>query len=114
MEQSFINQCKENYFKKITPSDKESLGKEEYLFLLEIAQKEIEKDGLKRFSYYLVEYQYLVNLWASHYIIFQNPDEELKKKCLETIVRYAQSDNKKISKEEQNWLYENGYDDIMK
>jgi hypothetical protein len=108
---SFIGQCKINYFNKITPSNKDALDNKLYQTLRLIAKKKIIQNGLEDFSLYFMEYQYLVNLWAAHFILEENPTDELKEECLKIITRYTETDYEKLAQEERTWLIEHGYGD---
>ncbi len=110
----FLTQCKINYLKGITPSDFKKNDTEDYMNLIDIGKLYIKKGQLENFSYFLGEGQYFVALWAAHIIIeYGDPDKQLYRDCLDTIIEY--SDNPlslKVSNEEKLWLQQNKKNDI--
>lgn len=106
---NYLIKCRENYLKKITPSNKKSKDTDDYKQLIEIAKKTIDEIGIDNFSGYFQEGYYLVNLWTAHIIIeYYNPSKDLEKKCLEIIVNHLDNPLAPIvSLEEKEWLEEN-------
>lgn len=102
----FLTQCKINYLDGITPSDTNSFTTESYKKLVNLGRDYIEQNQLKKFFYFLGEGQYFVALWAAHIIIeYGNPNEEMYKDCLDTIIEYSNNPlSPKVSEEEREWL----------
>jgi hypothetical protein len=103
---SYLFYCKEYYFLKIKPSDSESRKSKEYQNLVEIAKLYFENDLQTEFATYLMEYQYLVQLWTAHLILeYGKPDEELKTACLDEIKNYSETPlDKELAEQEKEWL----------
>ncbi len=53
-----------------------------------------------------MEGQYFIQLWTAHLILeYGRPDEELKKRCLDEIKKYANSSFlPEVEGQEQQWL----------
>ncbi|MFN8295597.1 MAG: hypothetical protein U0T69_05345 [Chitinophagales bacterium] len=105
----YLIKCRENYFKKITPSNKKSKDTEDYKDLLLIAKNTIDNIGIDKFSEYFQDGYYLVNLWTAHIIIeYYNPSKELEKKCLEIIKDHLDNPLAPlVAVEEKTWLEDN-------
>lgn len=103
---SYLFYCKEYYYLKIKPSDPESKKTKEYQNLVEIAKLYFENNLQSEFSSYLMEYQYLVQLWTAHLILeYGNPDSELIKDCLDEIENYSTTPlDTALAIQEKNWL----------
>ncbi len=108
---SFLWQCRQNYFDGIFPADTTIIHTEGYQFLKELAQSYFDSNSYDDFEGYLMEGHYLVQLWAAHLILeYGNPSEELKQKCLSEIKKYAENVlNSKLAAQETAWL-KNYYD----
>ena len=105
----YIVKCKELFFKKITPSSYESVKKEEYIELINIANSDIEKIGVNNFTSYFQEGQYFIDLWTAH-ILFQRKDisNEIRKECLDVIKGYLNNPlAPEVSLEEEEWIKSN-------
>ena len=105
----YLITCKDNYFKKIFPSDPSIKNKPSYIALFTIARQFIDKNRIKELAGFLIESQYCINLWTAHFLIEHgNPDELLKLECLTIIQEYSSSAlDPTIADLEANWLKEN-------
>ena len=105
---SYLYHVKDAYFKNIRPADIENQLTEEYKILVEIAKLYFENDLQSEFAMYLMEYQYIVNLWTAHLILeYGNPDEVLKLNCIEDIERYSKGNlDTELAAQEKRWLNE--------
>ena|SRR5688572_9652449 len=106
---NFLFQCKENYFKKITPSNLEVANFKEYKSLVKIAQEYFAEGKYEEFANFLQEGQYFVALWAAHLIIdFGKPDKIIEDKALEIIKDYSTHPLfLEVAEEEKNWINKN-------
>jgi len=106
---SYLLQCKENYFDQITPSNKSSRNKEGYKKIVDIAKKYFEKGAYIDFAGFFQEGQYFIALWTAHMIVeYGAPSYELKMEALTVIKKY--SDNPlapKVAGEELDWIKHN-------
>jgi hypothetical protein len=107
--ESFIGQCRLNYFDKISPSNEKSINSEGYLKLVEIAKSYFENDDEDAFYGYFQDGQYFIQLWVAHLVIkYGNPSSFWKNQALDIIRDY--SDNPlapEVAAEERRWLDEN-------
>lgn len=108
---SFLFLCRKMYFDGYTPSNKNLHPSENYQMLCNLAQQLIAKRGNEGFALYFCESQYLVDLWAAHFILeYGRPSEIMKTRALYVVNKYAQMSIKiKLAQEEKAWLKENGY-----
>jgi hypothetical protein len=106
MSQSFLYQCKQNFFNGITPSNKNSREKDGYKLLVSIALEHFENNRYKDFSCYLTEGQYFASLWAAHMIVeFGKPDPSLLVSALKVIREHSDNPlSPEVAKEEREWL----------
>nr|WKN34935.1 hypothetical protein K4G66_21400 [Tunicatimonas sp. TK19036] len=106
---SYLSACKDCYLRAIYPSDDSVKNEPEYQKLFKIAREFFQAGKIDEFSYYLMEGQYLTNLWTAHFILeFENISQKLKDNCYEVIKRYSESRlNEKVAKLEKNWMNEN-------
>ncbi|WP_412465571.1 hypothetical protein [Pedobacter sp. KLB.chiD] len=102
----FLLQCKVNYFKGITPSNPINYQDLDYQLLIDIGMEYLNGNEIEEFANLFRESQYFVSLWAAHIIYdYGNPDNRLKKECLEVIKDYSEHPlNSKISEEETAWI----------
>lgn len=109
MADSFLMQCRQNYFDGITPSNKQGYLKEGYKKIVFFAKQYFEKGEYEEFAACFVEGQYLIPLWAAHMLIeYGNPNKELLQASIDIIKEY--SDNPlvpKVAEEERSWLNAN-------
>jgi hypothetical protein len=77
-----------------------------YLILKEIAQSYFTENQCEDFEGFLMEGQYLIQLWAAHLILeYGTPTEKLKQRCFEEIEKYSKNTlSPKIAVQESNWL----------
>jgi hypothetical protein len=103
---SYLFYCKQYYFLKINPADSKSRNSKEYKTLVEIAKLYFENNMQSDFASYLMEYQYIVQLWTAHLILeYGNPDKELKTACLDEIKNYSETPlDKELASQEKIWL----------
>jgi hypothetical protein len=104
MADSFLLQCRENYFRGVTPSGP---GAEtEKQALLTCFHSFTGAYGTAAFSGFLQEGQYLIDLWAAHLLVeHHQPDKPTRQLCIEMIQRYANSSiNLRVAQEELDWL----------
>ncbi len=103
---SYLFYCKDNYIKGIRPADIECKNKNGYIKLVEIAKLYFDNNLMDRFSGYLMEGHYFVQLWTAHLILeYGKPDAKLKQLCLDEINNY--SDNplaQDVAIQEKKWL----------
>ena len=103
---SYLFYCKDNYINGIRPADIGSKKKDSYIKLVEIAKLYFNNNLAEKFSGYLMEDHYFVSLWTAHLILeYGQPDENLKKLCLNEINKY--SDNPlapDVAIQEKKWL----------
>jgi len=106
MQNSFLGLCRQYYFKGKMPIVDGSFSLDVSDDLVVIALKYFEEGRYEEFSYYFIEYQYLINLWAAHiFLKYGNPPNKIKAQSLEIIGRYAESIlNEEVAKEEKKWL----------
>jgi hypothetical protein len=103
---SFLGLCKENYLKGIRPSNQESRVTKNYQSTVAVAKNLMADGNEKDFANYFMEGQYAVDLWTAHLILeYGNPDDALRKRCIEIITRYSTTplDNV-LAGEEAQWL----------
>jgi hypothetical protein len=102
----FIHYCKENYYKGIFPGNTKQRNCFEYERLIQIIKVYIENNLVEKFSEYLQEGQYLIQLWAAHLILeYFKPDESLKLKCIAQIVKYSENPlEEEVALQEKVWL----------
>ena len=107
----FLIICRENYFNKITPSNTDSIHKEGYKRLVEIAKEYFRINEYDKFIEFFKEGQYFIALWAAHLILaFGNPDQKTKDKALNVIKKYSENPlSEEVSSEEKTWLKANGF-----
>jgi hypothetical protein len=105
----YLITCRDNYFKGIRPSKKDSINEKGYQTLIAIAKAYFDGGLQDRFKTNFVEVQYLVDLWTAHLIIeYGSPSEQLKMECYEIIKRYSATPlNEAIAAEEKLWLENN-------
>lgn len=103
---SYLFYCKEYYFLKIKPSCSKSLKSKEYQNLVEIAKLYFANNLQTEFAGYLMEYQYLVELWTAHLILeYGNPTAEITTACLDEIKKYSNTPfDKELATQEKEWL----------
>ena len=66
---SFIIQCRTNWFLGVRPADKSAKTTQEYKALIEIARKYFDQGQYEEFAYNFMEGQYLIDLWTAHLIL---------------------------------------------
>ena len=108
---NFIIECRDVYFKKITPASELTRRSLEYLELIDVAREIVAKKGLEFFSFYFQEGQYFVDLWTAHIILeYMEPDKTLKEQSINIIRNYSTSTfSPEVAIEEQEWLLRNRY-----
>jgi hypothetical protein len=109
MANSFLLQCRENYFEGITPSNIETHEKEGYKRIVSFA-KECFNDGkYEEFASGFMEGQYLISLWVAHMLIeYGTPNKGLLLISINTIKRHANSSlAPNVAEEEKGWLIRN-------
>lgn len=101
---SFLMQCRENYFRGVTPSGPSA--KPEKQALVDCFHGITAANGMAAFSGFLQEGQYYIDLWAAHLLVeHYHPEEPIWRLCMETIETYANSTiNPKVAQEELEWL----------
>jgi hypothetical protein len=105
----FLWQSKINYIKGITPSNPLDYEKEDYIQMVEIGKEYFIQGKSLEFCYFFRESQYFISLWAAHILLeYGQPDNEMKKDCIEIIKAYCDFPmNERISKEENEWVKNN-------
>jgi hypothetical protein len=108
---SYLLHCKENYFDKVTPSNKLSPNKEGYKKIVEIAKKYFEKGAYLDFASFFRESQYFIALWTAHMIVeYGSPSNELRMEAINVIKKYSENPlAPKVAEEEQDWIKGHGY-----
>src|SRR5687768_13111059 len=87
---SFIIQCRTNYFLGIRPAHLQSKNTDGYKALVEIAKRYFDADRYDDFAENFIEGQYFINLWAAHLMLeYGKLNESQKEECLEIIGRYT-------------------------
>ena len=87
---SYIIQCRTNWFLGIRPYDRSAKDRQEYKALIKIAQTYFDRGRYEEFSNYFMEGQYLIQLWTAHLILeYGRPTSQLKQKCLMIVADYA-------------------------
>jgi hypothetical protein len=108
---SFIIQCRTNYFLGIRPANKQSKETEGYKALVKIAKTYFESNRYDEFAGGFMEGQYFIPLWTAHLILeYGQPNKHIRELCLKAILDY--SDNPiapDVAIEERAWL-ESYYD----
>lgn len=70
--------CRQNYFTKVTPSNKKSKLKPGYQKLIDIAGEYFKLGSYEKFAGFFQEGQYFIALWAAHLMLeYGNPSREL-------------------------------------
>lgn len=110
MVDAFLKQCRENYFAKITPSNKACKESEGYKRVVALSKAYFEKNMYNEYSGFLMEVQYLIDLWAAHMLLeYGAPDISIKSVSLRIIKRYSGSTMAmNIAEEEKHWILING------
>jgi hypothetical protein len=107
--ESYIIQCRTNWFLGIRPASINSKELKEYKALIKIAKTYFDNNLYDEFAMNFMESQYLIPLWTAHLILeYGKPNGDLKQKCLQIIRIY--SDNPlapEASIEEKIWLDNN-------
>jgi hypothetical protein len=101
---SFLMQCKEYFFRGITPSGPGAeTAKQALMTLFRGLPIANQMEALVGF---LQEYHYCINLWAAHLLVeHYRPDGSTRQLCMETIERHAMGTlNPKVAQEELEWL----------
>jgi hypothetical protein len=110
----FLIGCRQNYFDKVTPANKESKIKSGYKKLVNIADEYFRHNDYEKFAGFFQEGQYFIALWAAHLIIeYGTPSADLMIAALNIIRAY--SDNPlapEVAQEERHWL--DAYSDTYK
>lgn len=104
MNDCFLLQCRENYFRGITPCGP---GAEtEKQALLACFHDFTAANGTAAFSGFLQEGQYYIDLWAAHLLLeHHHSDSPNRQLCMQTIEVYANSTiNPRVAQEELKWL----------
>ncbi len=103
---SYLLHCKENYLSGIYPADPNRFDKEGYERLLKTAKYFFDNNLLNQFSEFLMEGNYLVQLWTAHFILeLGKPDLILRQQCLTEIKKYAdKSLIPEVASQEKKWL----------
>jgi hypothetical protein len=109
MAESFLMQCRQNYFEGITPSNKVNYEKEGYKKVIYYAQEYFISFKYEDFAGFLMEGQYLIPLWAAHMLVeYGKPNKELMIISLNTIKEYSNNILAPVvAEEEKEWLKEN-------
>ena len=90
--ESFLFVCKQNYFDQITPANPLSKETDGYWNAVSIAKFYFDNNRYSDFRGYFMEGQDLISLWAAHLILeYGNPDRELQKVSIKTIIDYSPS-----------------------
>jgi hypothetical protein len=109
MSDSYLLQCRQNYFDNITPSNISSREKEGYKKIVAIAKDYFNRGDYKEFSGFFREGQYFIALWAAHMIIeYGSPSNDLRIEAIDVIKKY--SDNPlapEVAEEEREWIRNN-------
>ncbi|MBL7738790.1 MAG: hypothetical protein JNK14_06185 [Chitinophagaceae bacterium] len=107
---SFIVQCRINYFLGIRPANQQSKETEGYKELVRIAKNYFDSDSYEDFAENFMEGQYFIPLWAAHLLLeYGKTDEKLKEECLRIISDYSRHQLfSEVAAEEKVWL-ENYY-----
>lgn len=83
---SFFYTCKENYFLGILPADPQSLEKDGYKTVVQIAKTYFSADLYEPIVQYLTEGRYYLKLWSAYLTLeYGNPNDDLKTTCIEII-----------------------------
>lgn len=103
---SYITQCRTNYFLNIFPGDPTSKSTDPYQALVRIAKQFFDEGRYDEFESFFMEGTYLIPLWTAHLILeFGQANDSLKEKCLKVISEYTDNPLAPIAaKQEQVWL----------
>jgi hypothetical protein len=101
---SFLMQCKENFFRGITPSGPGAETAKQALVALLRGLNAANQ--MEAFVGFLQNGHYYTNLWAAHLLVeHYRPDGPTRQLCMETIERHAMGTlNPKVAQEELEWL----------
>lgn len=104
----FINECKGNYFKNITPGNKSLVQNESYQRLVNIAIDFFTNNKIEEFTQLFFEGKYYIELWAAHFILeYGKPDNKTEAKAIEIVKKYSQSPlSIQVADEEKDWIKE--------
>jgi hypothetical protein len=102
----YLWKCKSLYLAHAFPNAADASSLIALQELRALAKEFIAGQGISKFSGFLREYQYLVDLFTAHLIIeSENADEDLEKECLDTIRRYSETPlNPVLAEQESQWL----------
>lgn len=98
--------CRELYLKGITPANPAQGDNPEVAALRELANEMVRRSGRQRLCGFFQESQYMVNLWAAHFVV-EHTDvmDELALQALQMISEYTDTPIKpEIGIHQQNWL----------
>lgn len=109
MAESFLLQCRENFYSGITPSNKNNYEKEGYKKIVLLSQFFFKNDKYEDFLGYFMEGQYLISLWAAHMLIeYGDLNKKLGVIAMNKIKTYIDNPLAPgVATEEQEWLTEN-------
>jgi hypothetical protein len=104
--------CKELDLKDIIPAKSIRLNENSYIEIKKIAEELISIIGIESFSSFLLEGQYLVQLWTAHLIlIIGTNNSKIKNDCIQEIINYSTHPLfPDLAKEEFEWLKMNELD----
>ncbi|MBS1601536.1 MAG: hypothetical protein JST42_02625 [Bacteroidetes bacterium] len=102
----FLIVCKQNYFDKVTPGNKDSKLKPGYKKLVGIAEEYFKHGSYEKFAGFFQEGQYFIELWAAHLMLeYGTPSRALMNAAMDIVRKY--SDNPlapEVAHEERHWL----------
>jgi len=104
--ESFVEVCKQIYYKGITPSNISSHHKEGYKRLVGIAKQYFDDYRYDEFASAFIEGQYLISLWTAHLLLeYGKPNKELTAAAIKIIENYSDNPlSPEVAKEEREWL----------
>ncbi|NVO86810.1 hypothetical protein [Hymenobacter terrestris] len=104
MTDSFLMQCRENFFRGITPSGPGAETAKQALVAL--YEGLTTANQMEAFIGFLQEGHYYINLWAAHLLVeHYRPDGPTRQLCMDTIGSHVMSTiNPKVAQEELEWL----------
>ncbi|WBA43990.1 hypothetical protein [Hymenobacter canadensis] len=101
---SFLMQCRENFFQGITPSGPGAETAKQALVAL--FRGLTAANQMEAFVGFLQEGHYSINLWAAHLLVEHHcPDGPTRQLCMKIIESHAMSTiHPKVAQEELEWL----------
>lgn len=101
----YLMKCKAFNLKGIIPAVSVMKTDEFFIELKAISDKLIKEIGLEGFSSFLMEGQYLVQLWTAHFLLLNITNDKIKIASINMIKEYTNNPlTREVAKKENEWL----------